>query len=112
MNPYITKGRYGAGASIFVETLMAGNADEPDSVYGLIAETIEYPADRAGAIFNLRPEAQFSDGTPVKASDVVFTHNVFLENGIPSYRAIMEAEIANVEAIGEYQVKFTVNGSA
>lgn len=107
MNPYITKGRYGAGASIFVETLMAGNADEPDSVYGLIAETIEYPADRAWAIFNLRPKARFSDGTPVKASDVVFTHNVFLENGIPSYRAIMEAEIASVEAIGDYQVKFT-----
>ncbi len=107
MNPYITKGNTAGSSSIFVETLMAGNADEPDSVYGLIAESVEYPADRSWAIFNLRPEARFSDGTPVKASDVVFTHNVFLEKGIPSYRAIVEAEISSVEAIGDYQVKFT-----
>lgn len=107
MNPYITKGNAAGSSSIFVESLMAGNADEPDSVYGLIAETIEYPADRSWAIFNLRPEARFSDGTPVKASDVVFTHYVFLEKGIPSYRAIVENEIAKVEAIGEHQVKFT-----
>jgi len=107
MNPYITKGSAAGSASIFVESLMAGNADEPDSVYGLIAESIEYPADRAWAIFNLRPEARFSDGTPVKASDVVFTHKVFLEKGIPSYRAIVEAEIASVEALDDYRVKFT-----
>jgi len=107
MNPYITKGNAAGSSSIFVESLMAGNADEPDSVYGLLAETIEYPADRSWAIFNLRPEARFSDGSPVMASDVVFTHSVFLEKGIPSYRAIVEAEIASVEALDDRRVKFT-----
>jgi len=108
MNPYITKGNAaGSATDYIVETLMAGNADEPDSKYGLLAETIEYPADRSWAIFTLRPEAQFSDGTPVKASDVVFTLNIFREKGIPSYQAILKDEIASIEAIGDYQVKFT-----
>jgi len=107
MNPYITKGSAAGSSSIFIESLMVGTADEPDSVYGLIAESIEYPSDRAWAIFNLRPEARFSDGTAVTAADVVFTHYVFLEKGIPSYRAIVEEEIASVEAISDHQVKFT-----
>lgn len=107
MNPYITKGSAAGSSSIFVESLMAGNADEPDSLYGLLAESIEYPADRSWAVFNLRPEARFSDGTPVLASDVAFTHTAFLENGIPSYRAIVEAEIASVEALDDHRVKFT-----
>ncbi len=111
MNPYITKGNAASSATDYnIERLMTRTADEPDSMYGLLAETIEYPADRAWAIFTLRPEARFSDGTPVMASDVVFTLNAFLENGIPSYRAILEAEIASVEAIGDHQVKFTFTG--
>ncbi len=107
MNPYITKGNAAGSSAIFIESLMVGTADEPDSVYGLIAESVEYPSDRSWAIFNLRPEARFSDGTPVTAADVVFTHNIFLEKGIPSYRAIMEAEVASVEALDETRVKFT-----
>ncbi len=107
MNPYITKGTVAGSSSIFVESLMSGTADETGSVYGLIAETIEYPADRSWAIFHLREDVRFSDGTGVTASDVVFTHNVFLEKGIPSYRAIVGAEIATVEALDDYTVKFT-----
>ncbi|MBL4807739.1 MAG: ABC transporter substrate-binding protein [Rhodobacteraceae bacterium] len=107
MNPYIVKGSAAASSSIFIETLMTGTADESGSVYGLIAETLEYPSDKSWVIFNLRPEARFSDGTPVTADDVVFTHNVFVEKGIPSYRAIVGAQIASVEALDTYRVKFT-----
>ncbi len=107
MNPYITKGSAAGSSSIFIESLMTGTADDTGSVYGLIAQTIEYPEDRSWAIFNLRTDVTFSDGTPVTASDVVFTHNVFLEKGIPSYRAIVGAEIASVEALDDYTVKFT-----
>jgi len=107
MNPYITKGTSAASSAIFIERLMAGTADETGSVYGLIAKTIEYPEDRSWAIFALREDVRFSDGTGVTASDVVFTHNVFLEKGIPSYRAIVGAEIASVEALDDYTVKFT-----
>ncbi len=110
MNPYITKGTSAASSSIFVETLMAGTADETGAMYGLIAETIEYPADRSWAIFHLRNDVHFSDGTAVTANDVVFTHNIFLEKGIPSYRAGVGAIIINVEALDDLTVKFTFAG--
>ena len=70
MTPYILKGSAAAGSSFFYESLMSGTADEPDSMYGLLAESIEYPESRQWAIFNLRPEAKFSDGSQVTAEDV------------------------------------------
>ena len=47
MHPYTTKGRSGQLSSIFFESLLEGTADEPDSVYGLVAESLEYPEDRS-----------------------------------------------------------------
>ena len=47
MHPYTTKGRAGQLSSMFFESLLEGTADEADAVYGLIAESLEYPADRS-----------------------------------------------------------------
>jgi microcin C transport system substrate-binding protein len=40
------------------------------SIYGLIAETIEWPEDRSWVAFNLRPEAKWHDGSPITVEDV------------------------------------------
>ncbi|HLS58246.1 MAG TPA: extracellular solute-binding protein [Paracoccaceae bacterium] len=106
LNPYILRGTAASLASIFYDSLMTGTADEPDSMYGLVAETIEYPPDRSWAIFNMREEARFADGTPVTAEDVVFSFNVLLEKGQPSYRVFLE-DIEKVEALDTHRVKFT-----
>ena len=108
---YTSKGDHAGSATIFFEPLMVGLADEVDSVYGLIAETIEYPEDRQWAIFNLRPEAKFSDGTPVTAEDVVFSHTILIEEGIPSLRIIYQ-DIESVEALDTHRVKFTFKEGA
>ena len=71
MNPYVTKGTAGSLASIGYERLMTGVADEVGSSYCLLCSTIEYPEDESWVIFNLRPEAAFSDGSPLTAHDVV-----------------------------------------
>lgn len=111
LSPYILKGQAAALSSIFFESLMTGNADEPDAMYGLLAESIEYPENRQWAIFNIRPEARFSDGTPVRAEDVVFSLNVLKEKGQPSYRLILD-DFVSAEALTPLRVKYTFRPGA
>jgi len=106
-HPYIAKGRAAIGASIQFESLMVGTADEADSMYGLLAESLEYPTDYSWAIFHLRPEAKFSDGSPVTAEDVVFSQNILQEKGIPSIQTFFAEAYESVEALDTHTVKFT-----
>ena len=112
MNPYTRKGRSGALASAPFESLLDGTADEVGSLYGLLAETIEYPEDQSWVIFNIREEAQFSDGTPVTAIDVDFTFQLFLEQGLASYKAILEQIVKNTEVLGPKKIKYFFNPDA
>ncbi len=112
MNPYVTKGTAGSLASIGYERLMTGVADEVGSSYCLLCSTIEYPEDESWVIFNLRSEAAFSDGSPLTAHDVVFTHNLFMEQGLPSFKDGVSQIIAGVEALDDHRVKFTFQEDA
>ena len=112
MNPYTRKGRSGALASAPFESLLDGTADEVGSLYGLLAETIEYPEDQSWVIFNIREEAQFSDGTPVTAIDVDFTFQLFLQQGLASYKAILEQIVKNTEILGPKKIKYFFNPDA
>ena len=58
-------------------------------------------------IFHMRPEAQFSDGTPVTAHDIVFSHNLLLDQGLKSYAEAVRKRIPKVEALDDHTVKFT-----
>lgn len=106
-NPYSLKGVSGALASAPIERLMESTADEIGTSYCFLCETLEYPEDQSWAVFTLRPEAKFSDGTPVTAEDVVFTHNLFMEQGLPSFREGVARIIESVEALDATRVKFT-----
>jgi microcin C transport system substrate-binding protein len=105
LNPYILRGTAAQGATLLYDSLMVSSADEPDAMYGLVAETIEYPPDRSWAIFNMRPEATFADGAPVTAEDVVFSFEVLREKGQPAYRVFLD-DIESVEALDEHRVRF------
>ncbi|MFV1592796.1 extracellular solute-binding protein [Phaeobacter sp. JH20_36] len=106
MNPYTRKGRGGAMSADHFESLMIGSYDEPGSYYGLLAESLEYPESQDWVIFNMRPEARFSDGTPVTAEDVVFSHNLLLEQGLQSYAEAVKKRIPKAEVLGPHRVKF------
>lgn len=87
LNPLIIKGVSGGGIRDYVfESLMARAYDEPFSLYGLLAETVETPDDRSWVEFRLREEARFSDGTPVTVDDVVFSLETLRDKGRPNHK--------------------------
>ena len=106
MHPYTPKGRSGSLSSIFFESLLTGTSDEIDSSYGLVAESIEYPKDRSWVIFNMRPEARFSDGSKLTSEDVLFSYELLKEKGLPSFRAVIEKEIETVTILNDHKIKF------
>jgi len=107
MNPYTIKGRAGALSSIMYESLLGDMpADAYAEGYGLLAESVEYPESKDWVIFHMRPEARFSDGTPVTAHDVLFSHNLLLEQGLPSYAAAVKKRIPKAEVIDDLTIKF------
>lgn len=105
-NPYIVKGDSEAYIGLMYDTLTVHSNDEPFSIYGLIAEKMEYPADRSWIIFHINPKARFHDGAPITADDVVFTFNTLVEKGKPFYRAYY-SDVTKVEALDKLRVKFT-----
>jgi len=106
LNPFILKGEPAQGLGLMYDSLLTGSGDEPDSSYCYVCETMEYPADRSWVIFNMRPEATFSDGHPITADDIVFTYNVLMEKGHPIYRIVYK-DIDTVEKLGDHKVRFT-----
>jgi microcin C transport system substrate-binding protein len=106
LNPFILKGVAAAGIGGLFDTLTARSDDEPFSQYGLIAETIETPADRSWVAFTLRPEARFHDGSPITVEDVIFTFETLKAQGHPFYRAYY-ANVVKAEKVGERKVKFS-----
>ncbi len=106
LNSYILKGTYPRSLGLTGDSLMTGSADELSAVYGLIAETVEYPEDKSWAVFNLRPEAKFSNGTPITANDFVFAFNTIRDHGRPFLQSFYE-EIDTVEAVDDHKLKFS-----
>ncbi|MEJ6399525.1 extracellular solute-binding protein [Yoonia sp. 208BN28-4] len=105
LNVFIVKGDSAPEVAIHVyDSLMVAASDEPDAIYGLLAETIEYPEDQSYVIFNMRPEARFQDGEPVTADDVVFTIDALKTEGHPFYRNLL-ADVESVTAETDHRVR-------
>ncbi len=107
MNPFSVKGVGGALSTIMLESLLTGTADEIGASYCLLCETLEYPEDRAWVIFNLRPEAKFSDGTPLTAEDVLFSYETLLAKGLTDFRTVLSQQVEKVEVLDPHRIKFT-----
>ena len=108
LNIYSRKGDGAAGMSACFDTLMTGNGDEPDSVYGLLARAVRYTPDKLEYRFLLRPEARFSDGTKVTAADVAFSFDVLKTKGHPVYARLLEqVESASADRDDVAVIRFT-----
>ena len=83
--------------------------DEPDAVYGLVAESGDVAPDKRSVVFKMRPEAKFADGTPITADDVVFTFNTLKEKGHPNFTLSLR-DVAKAEAIDPHTVRYEFKG--
>lgn len=109
LNPFITNGSPAEGVSaLTVETLMARSYDEPFTLYGLLAESIETDEGRTYVQFTLREGARFSDGSPVTVEDVLWSYETLGTLGHPRYQGAWK-KIAKAEAVGDRSVRFTFN---
>ncbi|MEM9577313.1 MAG: extracellular solute-binding protein [Pseudomonadota bacterium] len=113
MNPYTRKGRAGRLSTIMYESLLGegtGGTVAPADVYaeyyGLVAERLEYDEGRNWVIFYMRPEARFSDGTPLTAHDVAFSQQLILEQGLRSYADAVKKRITDIEVIDDHTIKY------
>lgn len=112
MNPYIARGAVpevspGSGINtLIVQPLMMRSLDEPFTLYGLVAETIETGPDRSWVEFRLNPKAVFADGRPVAAEDVKFTFELLREKGRPAQRNAYR-RVKDVAVKDERTIRFT-----
>ncbi len=111
LNPFNLKAgstAQGLNGNVF-ETLMTRSLDEPFTLYGLIAQTIETDAERSFVIFRLDPRAHFSDGAPITAADVLFTFELLKTKGRPQQRAAYGL-VKAVEAPDPLTIRFDLSG--
>ena len=105
-NPFIVKGADVYGVRTYaIESLMGRSWAEPFSLYGLLAESIDVSDDRQTFSFKIRPEAKFSDGTPVTATDVVFSMETLRDKGRPGFKNSY-GKVTKVETPDDHTVVF------
>ncbi|WP_339758445.1 extracellular solute-binding protein [uncultured Hoeflea sp.] len=94
--------------NLIYETLMQRSQDEPFTMYGLLAETVEWDEERSFIQYNINPAARWSDGEPVTADDVIFTMELLKDKGRPPYSTRLN-RVAKMEKTGPLSVRFTFN---
>lgn len=111
LNPLIVKGiAVQPVRGYVIESLMARGYDEPFTLYGLLARTVETDDARSYVTFSLNPAAHFSDGSPVTAEDVIFSWQLLRDHGRPNHRAYY-SKVIRAEAIDARTVRFDLGGS-
>jgi peptide/nickel transport system substrate-binding protein len=116
LNPFILKSmrtrargivdpEYG---NLYYDTLMQRSRDEPFSMYGLLAETVEWDEERTYLQFNINPNARWHDGKPVTADDVIYTFEILRDYGRPPYNRRLN-RVDKMEKVSDLSVKFIFN---
>lgn len=119
LNPFILKSMRTSARGIWdpafgnliFESLMTRSSDEPFTLYGLLAESVEWNDDRTFIQFNLNPKAKWSDGQPVTPDDVIFSFELLRDKARIPFSSRL-APVAKMEKVGEHGVRLTFNEKA
>ncbi|MCX7350573.1 MAG: extracellular solute-binding protein, partial [Alphaproteobacteria bacterium] len=109
-NNYILKGDAAQGLELLSDSLMVPAADEPGSLYGLVAKDVELADDKKSVTFTLRPEAKFSDGTPLTADDVCDSFRLLSTEGKENIRITIK-DVSGCEVLDPHSVRYRFTGS-
>lgn len=113
LNPFILKSMRTTARGLWdpefghlvYESLMQRSQNEPFTLYGLLAKSVEWDADRTYIQFNLNPDARWSDGKPVTADDVIFSFKLLRKMGRPPFSSRLD-NVKRIEKLGEHSVRF------
>ena len=113
LNPYAVRGVAAQGLTpplgLVVQSLMMRSADEPFTLYGSIAESIDVPDDRSSVTFHINPKAKFSDGHPITSEDIAFTWNLLKEKGKPNMRSSY-GKVQKIDTPDALTIRFDLTG--
>jgi peptide/nickel transport system substrate-binding protein len=124
LNPFIIKGKRTTArgmwdpelGNLVFESLMMRSRDEPFTMYGLLAESVEWDEARTFIQFNLNPRAKWSDGQPVTPDDVIFTFELLRDKGAPPFSTRLVSGkttlVEKMEKVGDHSVRFTLSKDA
>ena len=109
-NYFTLQGNAPAGMSIYMlEPLTVLSADEPRTMYGLLAQEMLIAADKSAITFRLNPLARFSNGDPVTAADVKFSFDSLAgKYAAPTYSATF-AGVRQVVVLDERTIRFELS---
>ncbi|MCX7297942.1 MAG: ABC transporter substrate-binding protein, partial [Hyphomicrobiales bacterium] len=111
LNPFIVKGLSAANIRGYtIESLLARGYDEPFTLYGLLADSVETDAARSYVTFTIHPAARFADGKPVTPADVIFSWELLRDKGRPNYRTYY-IKVVKAELTGARGVRFDLAGA-
>jgi len=109
LNSFSVKGDAPPRMGMCFDSLMTRALDEPDAVYGLIADGVTIADDRNSFEFSLRPEARFHDGTPLTAEDAAFSFKLFKDKGHPDL-SLSLTHLEDAVAVGPHTLRLTFSG--
>ena len=112
LNGYVTRGDAAPRPEYTFDSLMTSAHDEPDSLYGLVAEAVSISDDSRQYTFHLRDTPRFHDGSPLTADDVVWSIETLKAQGHPDMRVALQ-DVDGVDAPDERTVvvRFAENAS-
>jgi len=106
LNPLIVQGlAVQAVRGYVIESLLTRDYDEPFTLYGLLARTVETDDARSYVSFSVNPAARFSDGTQVTADDVAFSWQLLRDHGRPNHRTYY-SKVAKAEILDPLTIRF------
>ncbi len=105
LNNHIITGNNAEGLEHVNDRLMQRIWDEPFTMYGLVAQSLDVSDDRSTVTFYLNKKARFHDGVPMTAADIKFSYEALREHGHPVRRRVYGL-IDEVKIIDDHTIRF------